>query len=404
MNIVILCGSYDPKPSAVGICAKNLAEEFKKMGHKVTIVLPYDGFNSADNNIIRFREPDYIRYHSDSKFNRLYVRIKRYLQAFIKKCNINQQAINGYTKVLYRLHSLNPIDLILPFSFPIESIISAVQFCSNQDDKILINPVIFDNFVENVSLHRSSLNKRIKKRVHTKMLAHLFDYCDHLYVIHSQAEYFRRTFYDVISKVTFIEHPLLKPPKKIILTNGRMLYSGSFLKGYVKSKDFALLLRTVMSHLDCKIDFCIMGNDVLNIEELALQYPNNVCNYGRVPFSKAEDLISSSSILISVSELSGVQISSKIFTYMATGKPIVQFYYSDNDINKRLLEKYPLSHTFKLNGNNKYTSESINNLISFINSNLDQRISYQEVYASYPEASPHYLATSIIDENSKKIQ
>lgn len=398
MHITVLCGSYDPKPSAVAICAINVVLELKKMGHEVSVILPYDGCGSTED-VIRFKAPDYIKYHSGNKILRLYVRIKRYLSAFFKKYNLNNQAINGYTRTLRTLHSKKPIDIIVPFSFPFESIISSVQFSEESGTPLIIEPVIFDNFVENPSLHRSSINKTIKRKAHIKLVSQYLEKCNHIFVIHSQREYFKNTFPILFHKVSFIEHPLLVQPKYEVTSNGHLLYSGSFLRGYVKSENLVRLLEIILPLLNCKMDFCVMGNDVSNIGELEKKFPTQIFNHGQVPLSEAESYIASSSILLSVAEVSGIQISSKIFTYMATGKPIIQFYYADEDVNVKILERYPLSFSFKLNDKNIYAPKMIDRLVEFINNNINSSMPYREVYQAYPEASPYTLALNIVNEN-----
>ena len=51
--------------------------------------------------------------------------------------------------------------------------------------------------------------------------------------------------------------------------------------------------------------------------------------------------------LLSIGEIPGKQLSSKIFGYMASGKPIVHIYHSDNDANLPYLAGYPLALTLK---------------------------------------------------------
>lgn len=400
MHIAVLCGSYDPKPSAVAICAMNVVHELKELGHEVSVILPYDGYNSSED-IIRFKESDYTIYYSGNRLLKLYIRTKRYLSAFFKRYNLNSSAIKGYIKSLKSLHSRKPIDIIVPFSFPFESIISSVKFCEDSNIALKIEPVIFDNFIENTSLHRSSINRTIKRKVHTKLVFRYLDKCYQIFVVHSQKEYFKFIFPSLLPKVTFIEHPLLILPKYNISSNGHLLYSGSFLRGYVKSENLVRLLERILPQLECKIDFCVMGNDVSNIEELAKKFPKQIFNHGKVPFCDAENYIASSSILVSVAEISGIQISSKIFTYMATGKPIIQFYYSDNDINVKILERYPLSHKFRLNDKNEYSTETVDSLVAFINSNLNKTVPYAEVYSLYPDASPYNLALNIENEHNR---
>lgn len=51
----------------------------------------------------------------------------------------------------------------------------------------------------------------------------------------------------------------------------------------------------------------------------------------------------SSGALLNIAEYEGKQISSKIYEYMALGKPIVHVYTAEHDVNVEYLTRYPLA-------------------------------------------------------------
>lgn len=64
-----------------------------------------------------------------------------------------------------------------------------------------------------------------------------------------------------------------------------------------------------------------------------------------VPADMLPALFEEHDCLLSIGELPGKQLSSKIFGYMASGKPIVHIYHTDDDANLPYLAKYPLALT-----------------------------------------------------------
>ena len=393
MHIVVLCGSYDPLPSAVAICAKNVVTALEKCGHIVDVVIPYDGFKSESNSVHRFKTTENVTYYSGSKCGKFIVQLKRYLRAVIRSVNIREHEIEGFAKTLQTIDLHDPVDLLVPFSFPIESILGALKFKTLYKRDVIIEPVIFDNFVDNYKLHRFKLNAKIKRRRHLNIMRSIFKDCDHTYICHSQKESILKSFQGQIDKITFIEHPLLIKPETAILSNNNLLYSGAFLTGYVPSKELCVLLAQILPDINITIDFCVMGDDVRHVEELSQSFKNIVINHGRVPFEAAYKLIAEAGILLSVSEVNGRQISSKIFSYMSMGKPIIQFYYRDEDINCSILSKYPLAYSFKLRQNGEYAVDEIDNLTDFIQTNIKNVLPFKDVANLFPEACPDYLAS-----------
>lgn len=72
---------------------------------------------------------------------------------------------------------------------------------------------------------------------------------------------------------------------------------------------------------------------------------SSVANW--VPADKLPALYEGCDCLLSIGELPGKQLSSKIFGYMASGKPIIHIFHTDDDANLPYLAEYPLALTIK---------------------------------------------------------
>lgn len=72
---------------------------------------------------------------------------------------------------------------------------------------------------------------------------------------------------------------------------------------------------------------------------------SSVANW--VPADRLPALYEGCDCLLSIGELPGKQLSSKIFGYMASGKPIIHIFHTVDDANLPYLSKYPLALTIK---------------------------------------------------------
>lgn len=395
MNIAILCGSYLPNPSAVGVCAHNIVTALEKQGHTVSIIIPFD-HNDDFKNVYKFTTKDLSRFYSNNNIIRFIVRVKSYVKAIFSKLNIRKSYIQGFCDILTKIDCKHPIDLIIPFCFPFESILGAIAFKKNCNREVEIKPVIFDNFVDNPNLHRLKINLKIKRNRHLKLLCDAIEYVNHSYISHSQRPFIQRQLPHLLTKITFIEHPLLIKQPPIVNNNNTVVYTGAFLKNYVRSAELASILAVIVPQISNNIEFCIMGNDLKPIEDLAKRFPKRVFNHGTVPFEIAQNFMRKAGILLSVAEFSGIQISSKIFSYISLGKPIIQLYYNPNDINVRILRKYPNSLCINVSDKKNF-EDNVKKIGRFIKDKCGQHLSFDEVKKLYPEAIPEYLIKQIMD-------
>lgn len=394
MKIVVICGSYMPNYSAVGICAKNVVNEFVKLGHDVTVVAERTTIPITENHIeeIRHISSSYLDlYLSPNSFFRLLYRVIGYLRAILSSKNIKYDIVKAYLKELENISRNGKIDLIIPLCFPFESILAANKFAEIHRTEVM--PVIFDNLVMNNKYNRLKLNRILKEQVHLRLLKEVITKSKKVFVIHSQKTFFEQKLNKEMHKVIFIEHPLLLRPERILRTSTTVFYAGSFLKGYVPSKDMAKILEKVVPVVQNHFEFCVMGDDLKSIKALAAKFPDKIRNNGTIPFKRVMEKIADVGFFISVAEIKGVQISSKIFTYISTGKPIIHFYYANNDINLHILKKYPLLCPINLKDSDK--DKLVNKLISFLNIK-HKIIDFDEIQTLFPDALPKFLVNNII--------
>jgi hypothetical protein len=425
-HIVFVLGSYHPSYSAIGICVKNIVNEISKK-NQVSVICNKNTYTQLDKEII-----DNINVvRASSKINTLWnkiqfflstthgikkylfinilnlTRVFRYVSALILRVNVQWDLVNVFEESLIELNKTSNIDVVIPCCFPIEGLIASERYCRNRETKLI--PYLFDNFIKSKKLHRTNWNKKIKHKSHVKLLRKIFSNSNHIIAMNSLEFTFVQHFSTLQDKITYVEHPLLiklkgtcHKPGKSIDSPIKLTYAGSFLKGYVDPNYFFKLFfhKNFKNFKNFEINLYSRGNCGDLVNNFILNNPVNSTNHGSVNFEKAQKAICDADFLINVAETSGKQMSSKIFTYMSAGKPIIHFYSYEDDINKLILDKYPLVVCIKQD-----LSKLMENVLiveDFIINNNNKFISFELVRDIYPDALPRFTS-DIIEKLSYEV-
>lgn len=98
--------------------------------------------------------------------------------------------------------------------------------------------------------------------------------------------------------------------------------------------------------------------------------------------------------LLSIAEVEGKQMSSKIFSYMSTGKPIVHVYTADGDINVRYLSRYPLALCLKADKNT--ITDNARRLALWCAWSYGQNLYWDDVARTFDELTPEHVARQVL--------
>lgn len=113
-----------------------------------------------------------------------------------------------------------------------------------------------------------------------------------------------------------------------------------------------------------------------------------------VPADQLPTLYGEHDCLLSIGELPGKQLSSKIFGYMASGKPIVHIYHADDDANLPYLATYPLSLTIK--DDDALLSENTARLCSFLLWAREKKLDFSSVCKLMRECTPEAVCNKLM--------
>lgn len=410
-NIVFILGNYYPNYSATAKCAGNIANVLTEKNNVIII----SSKTTVNENDIEFHNKQKI-VRIQTKNNRLrqvlnkeirenigikkkinILRLKlvqgiAYLKCMLSKNSLKRDLIKAYIDALDNIKE--DIDIIIPVSFPYESIEAAIEYAKDKP-QIKIIPLLFDPLVESNTLHRNKINKSLKEKKHLELEKRMIENSKLIISIYHQREHFLSRFKEYIEKFIFIEHPLLINYENLIndidVTDEnfiKLIYTGTFDSKIRNPEYFLKIAKLACEKLDMQVNMFTFGNCEKIIKKYELE--SKIKNNDPICFEEAMKNLADSNILISVGNIDNHQAPSKIFDYIALGKPIVHFYRNDFDINIEILNKYPLALCLR-----ESEEELENNLKSFIDfcvTNKDSRLKYEDVQRIFYYAEPKYVA------------
>lgn len=113
-----------------------------------------------------------------------------------------------------------------------------------------------------------------------------------------------------------------------------------------------------------------------------------------IPADELPALYETHDCLLSIGELPGKQLSSKIFGYMATGKPVVHIYHTDADVNLPYLDGYPLALTLK--DDEVLLAENVARLCRFLIWARGRRLDFDAVRELMFECTPEVVCSELM--------
>lgn len=410
-HIVFLVGDYHPRQSSNAICVNHVVDELKKR-FQVSISCFRQEVESAGYYDLSSRVQYYpidnkmknVRLYADKKMyfggiaalNHLLcngVRFLGVLCSIFRYINVDRSLIKSFESSLEQIHKHTPIDLLVPVCFPVETLAASRDFCM-KNSGVQFLPYLFDSFPDSITLNRSKFLMKLKRGNHKRYVEGLLNHSIGLVAMHS--------FSDSLSvkvPVTFAEHPLLNKYKvgdlasRRIVSNERIefLYAGSLNRGIRDPKVIVETLRRISSPvMSLRVKFYTKGDYQKYLRELESDENCEVELCETLPFEKILTKMLDSDILLNISDLSGKQISAKVFTYMSLGKPIINFHMDEEDNTRKILDKYPLGISIK----GDEPTAVINGFLSAIR---NKSIDFNELSNIYPDATASFTANIIHD-------
>lgn len=394
MKILCLVDKYYPECSANTICADVIMNYFKAQGDSVDFLSVMDAGNSDvysiqnDSNVIKF--PTYTNIYT-KKFGKVFKANKwegfpwvfrksvgglyRATHFYRSNTENNPLDVVNYKSIEKSVRKIrNSYDILISVSAPFALHIIAVNlFKSGIAEKWF--PIFLDPFVYNKTFKTSRIERR--KKVAEKYL----NYAEKIFATDGiVAENLRHGYNpDYHKKIMNITLPNLVEHKvetnKVVNKNSNklvMVYAGLFYENIRNPKKMFEIIEKLPNGFE--LDIYGNGCETIVNDYLVKNGEKFKC-YGRVDFSVCLQKLFNSNILVNLSNTITNQMPSKVFEYISYGKPIVNFYFNDDDVSLKYFKNYPLA--FNINVNN-YTDQDVQCLKEFCESNKNVKLSFNE--------------------------
>lgn len=118
--------------------------------------------------------------------------------------------------------------------------------------------------------------------------------------------------------------------------------------------------------------------------------PNNVACFGLVSVEEAEKAMQNADILVNIGNIMMNQVPSKLFSYISTGKPILNICVNQDCPSKKYLEQYP--YALSINEEPTCSDCMIQEVSDFVTENAGRVCDLREIAVLYEKCTPAYAA------------
>lgn len=380
-HLVIICGVMYPSASATGICAQRFAEILAD-DYKIDIICM-----ASDMNAVSVENSSGIIIHALSGGT---MKLEAHSRGVIKKLSHFYGQIQIKTKflgnmqwfsdaALNKLEEIdreNKIDVVFSVCSPLSAHCAALKF---KEIKHSVRWVAYT-----VDLY--SIPERIRPFGYT-----LRDLSDNEQRILQRAdavlfsEEIYSNHYDIVANLKNVERlPYVIPAQTVIEDESELLeknsincvFAGSF---YRDLRNPEIMLDIFSKIKDKRIKLHLYSTGCEDLVERYSSKCNSIVVHGRVPYEEIQRVYHKANVLLNVGNANADFIPSKTFEYIATGKPIINFYYGTEPDS--VLERYPLA----FHVSNEAVQCDTHRIEEFLYNNENAVLSREEIERVYPK-------------------
>ncbi|MCH6266008.1 hypothetical protein [Neobacillus citreus] len=368
-HILFMLEMYYPKPEPNGIVVHQVAKELIKLGYQVHVIsyrIPgypnEDQYDGVFIHRIKKRMFYKLREYGENNINTIKGKISYKLAKIINKIKkliylpwfplASPTTVIRYYKKASLLHKKYKFDCVIGVFDPNDCLYAGVLF-KNRFKDVKYGSYILDSLI--YLSGQNYLPKRLKEKLTWKFEKMVYENSDIVFNMECHRRHHLGGKYEPFqTKMKFLDIPLFIPKKvkmdkRLFDTEKRhLVYMGSLFRGF-RTPDYIYRIFKSINHKDgYQLHFYTRGSceeDLLNYQ---YETGGAVIRHGFVEHSQINNIIANADFLINLGVSNSTAISSKIFDYMSTGKPIIHFYYNDDDVNLSYFEKYELSLMIKM--------------------------------------------------------
>lgn len=411
-NVLFMLGSYYKKPYANGICTHQLALEMKKRDFNVD-VLCYTNCGDIkpkkkdDINVYFVKNSLALRIvnYSNNIKNAMLKKIVNTIGFFIHRvnkilfypilCVISPLYYNRYKKTAEKLMKKNKYDIVVGVYHPVEAILSGNKIKSRYPETkfiiytldTLTNMKIKSSFIDKIN---NKIGFRIERKVYKNadLIVNMFCHRDH---------YQHEKYNEFKSKMIILDIPLISEKKsnnkikeKVLDDNKvNFIYSGAVPNDPSYYCDFFEKL----NHHNNKICLNFFGRGEWDDTINKYHKKNNsaIVNYGYIDHDRLMQAFQQATGFVNWEKEHTKMVSSKVLEYISTGKKIIHFNYTKNDVMLYYLRKYENALIIHMEDDIDY---NIKKAEKFIKSNNTEH--FEDIKNKLIENTPEYSINQIL--------
>lgn len=399
---IFLTNQYMPKPGATGVCVHQLAKHLASEGNDVFTVC-YEGnepMGCCDGvKIVRVSPPVYLQEKRNT--SPITAKLQHMESLASKLLHItayplrSRALVHRYEKTVEALMKDRDNVKIIASYTPLEAVIAAAQVKKKYGDAVKAVYYSTDT-LSNEQGEDGILPASYRQECGIRWEKKLFSVCDQILIMECHKEhYFSGTFKPYWEKMRVVNFPLLvkttRDECKVKEHSGktRLVYAGTLYRKLRNPSFLLSILTALSSELDFEALFLGSGDCEDILEKAEIDSRNAIKFLGMQPHEAALEYIDSADILLSIGNAESPMAPSKIFEYMATGKPIVHTYTYEKDPCLEPLRKY--GNALIIKEDDKF---DISQLQAFVAS--PKVVDFQTVAKIFQSSTPEYT-TSLIE-------
>ena len=415
MKILFVTQRFFPHGDATSVIVRNIAEELFKYGNSVTVLAL--SVYKEDCSISKFEEINIKNYYSSGMktlgqikdemgrkpIQALLELSEKILSKLIMKVirryrlySMHPNLIKDYKRAIKEILSENQFDLCIATLLPLEGVYSVIDLCPQGT---MIGIYQLDTYWNNLLFPHKYSNIRL---IYEKTL---LQKCSFMLTTPQIYEINTKIDQDSFKQLIPVEFPMVKKTTKkhINSDNNDGLTHCAFvgtLYRDIRPPRFVIREIAKIQNSNIVFDFYGLGQELITELNEYENAKDRIKLHGFVPSKTAEEKELKSDFLVNIDNAVDSQVPSKIFEYISTGKPIINFYFNANSPILDYLKDYPLCLNIKLmDGENDSSTKSID---SFIMENKGKKIPFDRIKEIYNKNTPEYVANIIIRSYEKQ--
>lgn len=383
-KVLIVLGKYIQQTEPNGICMRKIMEEWtnKVEAHIISME------SERQSNLSFFIHPVYYSMPKNT-IAKIFFKIRKFIFAPVAELNL----VNHIRSEITNLCSTNSFDAVIAVMNPAEAVEAVYR------SKKIIGNGKFILYEIDPASNRYKTPKGVIQKYWLLRTKHwerkIYSSADSIIHMKSHQAHYSSPYYSEFrDKTTYMDIPGVYSPlveyEKAQHEVKILLYSGAF---YPKLREPNFMLESLRDIPKNNYKLVIYTGQMHNkICFLADKIDLNYSLHPLVPQKDIEKITAEADILLSVGNKDSDFLPSKILSYIATGKPIIHYYFDESDVSLPYLKKYNNSLLICMSEQHDEVTKKIK---EFIDTASTLQMSFSQIASAFAENTPKYTSQEL---------